>query len=90
MAQNHSSLSLTGKCVVNYLYTFTELSRAKNIYNTVCGFNRPPPPRRSKEELAEIRRKLTDIDEDPFWEKVCDINAVIAVAITCFIIGFYA
>jgi len=34
--------------------------------------------------------KATNIDEDPTWAKVCDYNAVAALAITCFVIGFYA
>ena len=44
----------------------------------------------TKEEREEMEKKLTDIEEDPLWSQVCNINAVIAIAATCFIIGFYA
>lgn len=33
---------------------------------------------------------MTNITEDPFWSRVCDVNAVIAVALVCLAIGFYA
>lgn len=66
-----------------------QLSTSKNIYNKVCGFNKPPPPKLSDEEKAEMRRIMTNIHEDPTWSRICDINAVIAISVTCFIIGFY-
>lgn len=67
-----------------------EPSKGKKIYNSICGFNTEPPPKLTKEEEATMRKAQTNIDEDPFWSKVCDINAVIAISLTCFVIGFYA
>ena len=60
------------------------------VYNWICGFNTEPTPKLTKEEEADTRRKQTDIKENLFWSQVCDINAVIAIAATCFVIGFYA
>lgn len=67
-----------------------EPSFPRRMYNSFCGFNTTPPPKMTKEEEAEMKKQATDIKENPFWSKVCDINAVIAIAVTCFIIGFYA
>jgi len=67
-----------------------DLSTMKNVYNKVCGFNKPPVPKLSAEEAAALRVKMTDIHEDPLWSRVCDINAIVAISVTCFIIGFYA
>ena len=43
----------------------------------------------TRAEKAEQLEQLTNIEENPFWSRVCDVNAIIAVALTCFIIGFY-
>ena len=43
-----------------------------------------------KSEKIEQRLIMTSIVENPFWSKVCDVNAVIAVSLTCLIIGFYS
>jgi sodium/glucose cotransporter 9 len=57
--------------------------------NKICCFSGAPPEKETKEEKAEYRKTLTTIEEDPYWSRVCDINAVIAISVTCFIIGFY-
>ena len=60
------------------------------VKNAAMGKSTEPKVRLTKEQKEEIREKMTNIDEEPFWSTVCDVNAVIAVALTCFIIGFYA
>ena len=47
----------------------------------------------SSDEPAKIESKQhemdTSISQDPFWAKVCDINAVLAIALSAFCIGFF-
>lgn len=31
----------------------------------------------------------TSIDQDPFWSKVCDLNAVLAIALCGFCVAFF-
>ena len=39
---------------------------------------------------AKIEHEIdTSIDQDPFWSNVCDLNAVIAIAISGFTVAFY-
>ncbi len=75
---------------IKLFLVFSELSSAKNIYNMLCGFNNKPLPKLTPEEKAAQRAKMTNITENATVSKLCDINAVIAIAVTCFIIGFYA
>lgn len=44
----------------------------------------------TKEQKEEAMKKSTNIEEDPLWARICDYNGVAAIAITCFVIGFYA
>jgi len=66
------------------------LTKSQTIFNKACGFSNEPPVKISKEEQAEFQKNLTAIVEDPYWSKVCNYNALGAIAVTCFIIGFYA
>lgn len=43
----------------------------------------------SEEEREAIRRKMTSIDETPFWRKVLNINAVITAAVCFFLHAFW-
>lgn len=63
---------------------------ARKVYNFVCGVSDAKPPKLTKKEKEELRQKATSIEENKLWSKICDINAVIAIAVTCLIIGFYA
>jgi len=62
----------------------------RRTYNVVCGVSDIVPPKMTKEEKAAALMKSTNIEEDPLWAKISDYNAVGAIAITCFVIGFYA
>ena len=44
----------------------------------------------TKAEKETAMKAATVINEDPFWAKLCDYNAVAVISATCFIIGFYA
>ena len=64
-------------------------TKTHRLYNWACGFSDDPPPKLTKEQKEAARRALTDIQENPTASFLCDINAVIAIAVTCFVIGFY-
>ena len=66
------------------------MSKSKRLFNKACGFSDTPTPKPTKEEKAAYKKSITTIEEDPYWSSVCDWNAVVAIAVTCFIIGFYA
>ena len=67
---------------------YTEPSKLKVALFWVCGiesslkkdFN---PDKQVKHEVD------TSIDQDPFWSKICDLNAVFAIALSSFTVAFY-
>ncbi|CAF99317.1 unnamed protein product [Tetraodon nigroviridis] len=44
----------------------------------------------TKEEEAELQRKLTDTTEKPLWRNVVNVNALILLAVAFFCHGFFA
>ena len=78
------------KCKNSSLTYFVAPPMHKKIYNWICGYQDGPKEKMTEEQKAEFRKQLTNIEENPFWSQICDINAIIAVGLTCFIIGFYA
>ncbi|ESO92808.1 hypothetical protein LOTGIDRAFT_232916 [Lottia gigantea] len=54
-----------------------------------CGMPDDRPVRRSPEEIKAMQEKMFSIKESPKWRSFLDINGVILIAITAFIIGFY-
>ena len=67
----------------------TAMSTFRKAYSFMCGAS-PVPQKLTKEQKLQMALDMTSITENPFWSRVCDYNAVIAVGVTCFIIGFYA
>lgn len=67
---------------------FTKPSNLKVALFWICGiesnlkenFN----PNENVENIID-----TSIDQDPFWSKVCDLNAVIAIALCGFSVAFF-
>ncbi|XP_056388443.1 sodium/glucose cotransporter 4 isoform X2 [Hyla sarda] len=62
----------------------------KKFYFWFCGISTQPEAKMSKEEEMKLQRKLTSIEEKPFWRAVCNINAVILLAINVFLWGYFA
>lgn len=62
----------------------------RRTYEIMCGVTDIVPVKMTKEQKIANWKLMTNIIEEPYWRKVCDWNAVVAVAATCFIIGFYA
>ena len=75
---------------MDFVLFSADYSCPRKAYNVACGVSDIIPAKLTKEEKAAAVMKATNIDEDPTWAKVCDYNAVAAIAITCFVIGFYA
>ncbi|MEE6495454.1 hypothetical protein FKM82_002058 [Ascaphus truei] len=61
----------------------------KKVYFWFCGISSHPEVQISKEEQQTLQRKLTNIEEKPFWRRVCDINAVVLIAINVFLWGYF-
>ncbi|KAL1777084.1 sodium/glucose cotransporter 4 isoform X1 [Sigmodon hispidus] len=49
-----------------------------------------PQQAMSKAEKAALEQKLTSIEEEPLWRHVCNINAIILLAINIFLWGYFA
>uniref|UniRef100_A0A8C6ZT40 Solute carrier family 5 member 9 n=1 Tax=Nothoprocta perdicaria TaxID=30464 RepID=A0A8C6ZT40_NOTPE len=61
----------------------------KMLYFWFCGLSSSPVPKLSQEERAVLERKLTSIEEKPLWKNVCNINAILLLAINVFLWGYF-
>ncbi|XP_036300702.1 sodium/glucose cotransporter 4 isoform X2 [Pipistrellus kuhlii] len=65
-------------------------SWGKLLWGWFCGLSGAPQPALSPAEKAALELKLTSIEEEPLWRRVCDINAVLLLAINVFLWGYFA
>ncbi|XP_038616563.1 sodium/glucose cotransporter 4 isoform X1 [Tachyglossus aculeatus] len=56
----------------------------------LCGLPGPAGSQPDPAEKAELAKRLTSIEERPLWRAVCDIQAVILLAINVFLWGYFA
>uniref|UniRef100_K7FQR2 Solute carrier family 5 member 9 n=1 Tax=Pelodiscus sinensis TaxID=13735 RepID=K7FQR2_PELSI len=61
----------------------------KKMYFWFCGISTNPGPSLTKEEKAVLERKLTNITERPLSRTVCNVNAIILLAINVFLWGYF-
>ncbi|XP_077189929.1 sodium/glucose cotransporter 4 isoform X2 [Paroedura picta] len=61
----------------------------KKVYFWFCGISTTPKPSLTRDEQAALERKLTNIKEEPLWKAICNINAVILLAINIFLWGYF-
>ncbi|KAL7376077.1 hypothetical protein ABVT39_000660 [Epinephelus coioides] len=54
-----------------------------------CGLEQKKAPKLSKEEEAELQKKLTDTTEVPLWRNIVNANALILLCVAVFFHGFY-
>ncbi|XP_050415816.1 sodium/glucose cotransporter 4-like [Patella vulgata] len=54
-----------------------------------CGMSDDSQIRRTPEEIKAIQDKMTSIKESPKWKTFLDINGIILLTVTAFIIGYY-
>ncbi|ELK30984.1 Sodium/glucose cotransporter 4 [Myotis davidii] len=65
-------------------------SCGKLLWGWFCGLSGVREPALSPAEKAALELKLTSIEEEPLWRRVCDINAVLLLAINVFLWGYFA
>nr|XP_033801857.1 sodium/glucose cotransporter 2 isoform X1 [Geotrypetes seraphini] len=68
-------------------------SLVRRCLDWFCGLNSAVPelePKASEEELEEAAKKLTDIEENPFWSTVVNVNAIIMMSFAVFLWAYYA
>lgn len=76
----------------NYVLFFVTAEKkgiGRILYNWVCGISDKPKPKITPEEKALIRKKMTSLDEDPYWSKIVNIVAIVAAVVTAFLLGFW-
>uniref|UniRef100_A0A8C5R1K6 Sodium/glucose cotransporter 4 n=1 Tax=Leptobrachium leishanense TaxID=445787 RepID=A0A8C5R1K6_9ANUR len=61
----------------------------KKVYFWFCGISIHPEVKLSREEQMLQERKMTSIEEEPLWRRVCDVNALILLAINVFLWGYF-
>ncbi|XP_057675341.1 sodium/glucose cotransporter 1 isoform X2 [Corythoichthys intestinalis] len=61
----------------------------KKTLECFCGLEQKKAPKLSKEEEAELQKKLTDTTEVPLWRNVVNINAILLLCVAVFFHGFY-
>ncbi|XP_041368703.1 sodium/glucose cotransporter 4-like isoform X2 [Gigantopelta aegis] len=66
-----------------------EPSKLKHRFEVCCGIKEQKMSTLSKEERLALQVKMTSIKENPKWRLILNMNAIILMGITAFIIGFY-
>ncbi|XP_029462698.1 sodium/glucose cotransporter 2 [Rhinatrema bivittatum] len=68
-------------------------SLARRCLDWFCGLSSAAPevePNTSEEELVEASKKLTDIEENPLWSTVVNVNAIIMMTFAIFLWAYFA
>lgn len=61
------------------------------VYNWLCGIDNKPKQRTlTLEDKILIKKKMTDIGENPRAKLVSAVAAVAVAAVTTFLLGFFA
>ncbi|KAI4549590.1 hypothetical protein MG293_001920 [Ovis ammon polii] len=60
------------------------------LWRWLCGISGAPEQALSPAEKAALEQKLTSIAEEPLWRSVCNINAVLLLAVNVFLWGYFA
>ncbi|XP_064425479.1 sodium/glucose cotransporter 2 [Latimeria chalumnae] len=55
-----------------------------------CGMTSPQGAEPSEEEKVETARQLTDINEDPLWRNVVNVNVIVMMCVAVFLWAYYA
>ncbi|XP_042540781.1 sodium/glucose cotransporter 4 isoform X2 [Dipodomys spectabilis] len=65
-------------------------SWGRHLWGWLCGLSGTPPQTQSSAEKEELEKKLTSIEEEPLWRSVCNINAILLLAVDIFLWGYFA
>ncbi|XP_042807062.1 sodium/glucose cotransporter 4 [Panthera leo] len=60
------------------------------LWDWFCGLAGPPERALSPAETAARQRELTSIAEEPLWTRVCNVNAILLLAVNVFLWGYFA
>ncbi|XP_036693275.1 sodium/glucose cotransporter 4 isoform X2 [Balaenoptera musculus] len=60
------------------------------LWGWLCGLSRAPEQALSPAEKAALEQKLTSIEEEPLWRSVCNVNAILLLAVNIFLWGYFA
>ncbi|KAB0389636.1 hypothetical protein E2I00_014281 [Balaenoptera physalus] len=60
------------------------------LWGWLCGLSRAPERALSPAEKAALEQKLTSIEEEPLWRSVCNVNAILLLAVNIFLWGYFA
>ncbi|KAJ8779602.1 hypothetical protein J1605_012486 [Eschrichtius robustus] len=60
------------------------------LWGWLCGLSRAPERALSPTEKAALEQKLTSIEEEPLWRSVCNVNAILLLAVNIFLWGYFA
>ncbi|NXM61408.1 SC5A9 protein, partial [Illadopsis cleaveri] len=61
----------------------------KMMYLWFCGLSTGPTPSLSEEEKAALQQRLTSIEEKPLWRHVCNVSAILLMAVNVFLWAYY-
>ncbi|NXR81214.1 SC5A9 protein, partial [Pycnonotus jocosus] len=61
----------------------------KMVYLWFCGLSSGPTPSLSLEEKAALEQRLTSIEEKPLWKHVCNVSAILLLAVNTFLWAYY-
>ncbi|XP_030836122.1 sodium/glucose cotransporter 4 [Strongylocentrotus purpuratus] len=79
------------KEIENYKGRAENPSVSRRAWNIACGItNAPPAPELTEEEKAEEFRKLTSLDEDPFWSRIVNVGLFVCMAFGVFVTAYFA
>nr|XP_054754720.1 sodium/glucose cotransporter 4-like [Lytechinus pictus] len=77
--------------IENYKGRDENPSFGRRTWNLLCGItDAPPAPELTEEEKQEEKRKLTSLDEDPFWSRVAMVAMIVCMAFGVFVTSFFA
>ncbi|KAM9691111.1 sodium/glucose cotransporter 4 isoform 2-T2 [Dama dama] len=65
-------------------------SWGQRLWRWLCGLSGVREQALSPAEKAALEQKLTSIAEEPLWRSVCNINAVVLLAVNVFLWGYFA
>uniref|UniRef100_A0AAQ6A5W7 Sodium/glucose cotransporter 1 n=1 Tax=Amphiprion ocellaris TaxID=80972 RepID=A0AAQ6A5W7_AMPOC len=81
-------------CFLHCLCSIAEYHKkpglCKKAVMCFCGLEQEKAPKLTKEEEAELQKKLTDTSEVPLWRNIVNANAMILLCVAVFCHGYFA
>uniref|UniRef100_A0A3P8SIQ5 Sodium/glucose cotransporter 1 n=1 Tax=Amphiprion percula TaxID=161767 RepID=A0A3P8SIQ5_AMPPE len=82
------------RCFLHCLCSIAEYHKkpglCKKAVMCFCGLEQEKAPELTKEEEAELQKKLTDTSEVPLWRNIVNANAMILLCVAVFCHGYFA